>query len=447
MSKFSLKPQLIMILSAILTGIAVGLGVILFVKLFALLHNVFFMGKISFKYDEFIHTPPSVFGVGIIFIPALGSLLITLIIERFARGERGLSIPEIIYSIHFQQAKIAIDRCLAKVFAALVSISSGGSIGREGPIILLGATLSAIISKMTELTTSQKIVLLACGAATGTAVAFNAPVTGLVFVIEVFKINPNFFGVFLILLAESTALLLKWIFFHHLSIFSYTAQNMFLPLDWHLLLFFPFGVLIGFFSLFVIKGIYYTEDIFTKLFKNAYIKHAIGMLIVGILLYLFMHFFGYYYIQGNGYSTINDLLKFVITNPWLLFLLVIGKVLATFLTLGSGAPGGIFSPLLFIGATIGALIWILQSHLFGNTIIYSSIYVIAGMAGMIAGATGCFITGCVLCIEITKNFQSVIPVVITSIVALMVRKMICSDSIYTLKLTRRNIDLLSKHLK
>jgi CIC family chloride channel protein len=192
-----------------------------------------------------------------------------------------------------------------------------------------------------------------------------------------------------------------------------------------------------------IRGVYVAEDIFVKYFKNPYLRHAIGMFCVGIMLYVLMFFFGHYYIEGVGFATIEDVLNFVIKNPWLLLLILILKLLATFLTLGSGASGGIFSPSLFIGAILGA-IWGIISNNFIISDINMISYIVAGMAGMLAGVTGGIITAIILCIEITKDYQHILPILITVAVAFITLSIFCHDSVYSLKLTRRNVDIHNK---
>jgi chloride channel protein, CIC family len=125
------------------------------------------------------------------------------------------------------------------------------------------------------------------------------------------------------------------------------------------LLFSLLGVTIGISSILLIRGVYWFEDVFQKYFKNPYFRHIIGMFCVGCLLYLFMINFEHYYISGIGFATIQDYLKLVLINPWLLLLLFTCKLLATCLSLGTGSSGGIFSPALFLGATLGTLFGVL----------------------------------------------------------------------------------------
>lgn len=439
--------NLSMLVSALLIGATVGLSVVAFIKLFAFVHNLCFSGKLSFFYNETQHTLPSVLGWGIILVPVFGSLIVTWIIQRFAAGHGGLSISEIIYSIHFTQGDIRPVSAFAKAVASIITIGSGGSLGREGPIAQLSAAFSALIGDMMRITGQQKVVLIAAGAAAGTAVIFKAPIAGLAFAIEILLISVNGPSIAVIILAETIAILIGSYFLGYYPIVSIpnlefiSVQSIFYK---QLLLFIPFGIIIGFCSVLFIRGMYFTEDVFIKYFKSPYLRHATGMLGVGIMIAVLMHYFGKYYIEGVGLATIQDILNFIIKNPWLLVSLFVFKILASFLTLGSGASGGIFSPSLFMGATLGGLYGIVSNHFISLSEINLLSYVVAGMAAMLAGVSGGIITAIILCIEITKDYQHILPILITTVIAFWTRRRLCRENIYTLKLIRRNVNLQEK---
>jgi CIC family chloride channel protein len=186
-----------------------------------------------------------------------------------------------------------------------------------------------------------------------------------------------------------------------------------------------------------IRSIYWFEDAFSWLFTNRYLRHTVGMFIVGIMLYIFMRLFGHYYIEGIGYSTIQDILNALITNPWLLLCLALGKLLVTCLSLGTGASGGVFSPALFLGAALGVLFGLLFNYFFPNIAINPVLFAMIGMAAMVGSATGAIITAILLTLEMTRDYYAIFPLIITTVIAYVVRKKICRDSVYTLKLTRR----------
>ena len=168
----------------------------------------------------------------------------------------------------------------------------------------------------------------------------------------------------------------------------------------------------------------------------------LGMAVVGVMMYLFMHFSGHYYIQGVGYAAIQDVLNHPLKVPVILLLvLFVAKLLATSLSLGSGASGGIFSPSLFMGAVLGAAFALLASRVSPALSLNPTTTAIIGMAAMVAGATGAVITAIVMIFEMTRDYYVVVPLMAAVSVAYGVRRLFLTDSIYTLKLTRRGLFL------
>jgi CIC family chloride channel protein len=190
-------------------------------------------------------------------------------------------------------------------------------------------------------------------------------------------------------------------------------------------------------SVVYIKSIYAFEDFFEKRVKgNYYTRHMLGMLGVGIIMYVLMASQGHYYIEGVGYATIQDVLAGTLSAFWLLILLFAMKLLVTSLTLGSGASGGVFSPSLYMGATLGAVYGVALNWCFPGMDKVPD-FAIAGMAGMVGGATGAAVTAIVMIFEMTGDYGIIIPITITVAISYGVRMMLCPESIYTLKLTRR----------
>jgi CIC family chloride channel protein len=193
-----------------------------------------------------------------------------------------------------------------------------------------------------------------------------------------------------------------------------------------------FGVLLGVVSMIYIRALYGFEDMFERMPGNDYTCHALGMLLVGIMMYLLLRYTGHYAIQGVGYATIQDILQQLLLHPSFLLLLFALKLLATSLTLGSGASGGIFSPSLFMGATLGGAYAVLLAPPIPGAQLD-----IAGMAGMVVGATGAVVTAIVMIFEMTCDCNVIIRLMITASVAYGIRRALLRDSIYTMKLSRR----------
>jgi CIC family chloride channel protein len=188
----------------------------------------------------------------------------------------------------------------------------------------------------------------------------------------------------------------------------------------------------------LIRALYGMEDLFDRAIpRNAYARHVVGMLGVGITLAVLMWRTGHYYVEGVGYATIVDILTGGLTGAWFLVLLAVLKLLTTTLTLGSGGSGGVFSPSLFMGATLGGAFGLLLRHVFPDIPFDPAALALAGMAGLIAGATGAALTAIVMIFEMTLDYSVVLPMTLTVAVAHGVRRALLAQNIYTMKLVRR----------
>jgi CIC family chloride channel protein len=195
------------------------------------------------------------------------------------------------------------------------------------------------------------------------------------------------------------------------------------------------GLAVGVLSAVFIRGLYETEDFFDGRFSNPYVAHAIGMFGVGLTMVAFHAWLGYYSVEGVGYATILDVLRGALTDPWVLLALVVGKLAVTFLTLGSGASGGVFSPALFVGAALGGLAGHLAST--AGLSVDPVVMALAGMAAMVSGSTGAVLTAVVMTTEMTGDYGAAVPLLLASVVSLAMRRRLSRTSIYTEKLHRR----------
>lgn len=435
-----------MVAFAVLVGILGCLGTILFRKLVAIIHNIFFLGHFSFIYNENIHTSPSPWRAGIILVPMIGGLCVIWLIEKFANDQRGLGVPEIMYTLFCKDGRIKPTDALAKTISAAITIGTGGSVGREGPVFQIGAALSSVVGDLTNLSAPQRKILIAAGVAACTAVIFNAPLSGVIFATEILLSPISLFGLLLIIVSTFFAVTTEYFLIDMEPIFTIQLPNHVgaNATIHNIILFVFFGIVIGFISVIFIRSFYWFEDFSNGYFKNPYFRHMTAMLFVGFMIFLFISLFGHYYIEGTGFATIQDCLNNRILNPWLLLLLVFTKLVATCLTLGSGASGGIFSPSLFIGATLGSAFGVIINYLFPSFGVDPVLFALIGMAAMLGSTTGALITSIVLISEMLRNFQFILPIIVAVSIAYFVRHYLCSENIYTLKLSRRGIDLHRK---
>jgi len=198
-----------------------------------------------------------------------------------------------------------------------------------------------------------------------------------------------------------------------------------------------FGGVLGLMSALFVRSIYWAEDLFDRIPGSYVTRHMLGMLVVGVMMYVLLERASHYYVQGVGYATIQDVLAGALSSPGFLLLLVGLKLLATCLTIGSGASGGVFSPGLFIGACLGGCLGAVIQSIDPGFPAPPSLFAVAGMAAMIGGTTGAVATGTVMVFEMTRDLNAMLPIVLTVGVCVAVRSQICPPTIYTLKLIRR----------
>lgn len=422
----------------ILSGIAT-VGLRLFI---ALLHNAFFFGSFSFHYIEILPTPPSPLGIGVIFLPVIGAVLVNWLVENLAIESRGHGVPQVMYAIHRQKGMIRPIVAFIKSIGASITIGSGGSAGREGPIIQIGGSIGSTLAQAFKLSPQQRCMLVAAGAAAGLAATFNAPMGGLLFAIELLLVSVNSISIAVVTTATVSACMVNYLFYGIHSVFS--VSNLPEPVDFQFLLatalaFIPFGIFIGLASYLFIETLCLFEAFFDQKIKNSYARHMIGMLLEGIIFYLMFVFFDHYFVEGLGYSVIQTALDSGLSSITLYFLIFAAKLVATSLTLGSGGSGGVFLPSLVMGACLGAGFGHLFDAFFPYLQIPPVLFVIAGMGGMISGTAGAVLTGIVMMPELTKDFYHTIPNMVTVVIAYGIRSLFSRQSIYTAMLHRSGI--------
>jgi len=425
---------------AILVGIVAGFGAVFFRALISFIHNAMFFGKLSFFYDSNLHIPPSPLGKYVILVPVIGAVGVAFLVKNFAPEAKGHGVPEVMDSIYYNKGRIRPIVAIIKSLASAISIGTGGSVGREGPIVQIGSSFGSTVGQIVKMPSWQRVTLIGAGAGAGIAATFNTPIGGLLFAIELMVPELSTRTFIPIAISTSAATFIGRIFFGNNPSFvmpAFTISDNNLTSPYILITYIGVGLILGVMSSVFVKSIYKFEDLFDSMKGNYYTRHVIGMFAQGLLMYFLFVNFGHYYVAGVGYSTIQDVLVGTLSNPYLLILLAFLKLLATSLTLGSGASGGIFSPSLFIGATLGAAYGSFLNMAFPSISVNPAAFGVVGMAGMVGGATGASITSVVMVFEMTRNYNVIIPIIITVSIADGVRRLLSKDSIYTKKLTRR----------
>lgn len=434
------RSLLFMILMAVGVGIVAGVGAWAFRMLIGLIHNTLFLGQFNFHYDANVFTPASPWGMGVILVPVAGGLVVAWLVKNFAPEAKGHGVPEVMDAIYYNEGRIRPRVALVKSLASAISIGSGASVGREGPIVQIGSAFGSTLGALFPMSISDRVTLIAAGAGAGIAATFNAPLGGIVFAVELLLVSVNARNIMLLTTATVVATQIS----HYLlgttpsfHIPSLEVPDFQLLSNWGLPVFAVLGVLIGLLSVAFIRGLYAMEDVFDALPGGYYLHHSLGMLCVGIIMYLMLQYSGHYYVEGVGYATIMDILQGALSDPWFLLLLTALKLLVTCLSLGSGASGGVFSPALFMGATAGAAFGHVCLALNPGLDIGIPAFAIAGMAAAVAGSTGAVLTAVIMLTEMTMDSSVTMVLVITCAVAYVVRKSIMQDSIYSMKLRAR----------
>lgn len=420
-------------------GVVGGVGAWLFRIMIAVVHNALFLGEFSLSYDASVHTPLSPWGAGIILVPVVGSIGVIYLVEHYAPEAKGHGVPEVMDAIHHESGVIRPIVVAVKALASALTIGSGGSVGREGPIVQIGAAAGSSLGQAFRLTTSDLALLISAGAAAGIAATFNAPLGGLLFSIELLLVTTSPRALATVVAGIVTSVAVARLLIGSAFAFSVDglAQVAPIAIGWAdaagLIV---LGVALGIASAGFILGLYRFEDRADGTIGNPYLRHMLGMLALGIGIYGMSLWLGSYSIQGLGYASITDVLDQSQTSVWVLLALFAAKWLATTLTLGTGGSGGIFSPSMMLGATLGGAVG--HGLAAAGLPVEPLIFVLAGMAGMVAATTGATVTAVVMLTELSGDFGAAVPLLIVAAVAVATRHMLSRQTIYTEKLRRRN---------
>jgi CIC family chloride channel protein len=420
-------------------GVVTGLGAVVFRDLIGLIHNLLFTGHALIHYDANVFTPPAPWGALVILVPVLGAVGVTFLVTNFAPEAKGHGVPEVMDAIYYKNGVIRPVVALVKSLASAIAIGSGSSVGREGPIIQIGSALGSTLGQIVRMPSGQRIALIAAGAGAGIASTFNTPIGGVMFAIELMMPEVSVATFLPVAIATGTATFVGRWFFGDSPAFQVPPLQV-MAVDPSalivLVLFAVLGGLTGIAAAGFIRGLHLAEDIFDRI-TSRYLRHMLGMLILGALMYLLFRTLGQYYIDGVGYATVQAVLAGQLSLFWLLALLAICKALATSLSLGSGSSGGIFSPSLFMGATLGGSFAALLNAAGFPIQVSVPAFAMVGMGAMVGGGTGAVMTAVTMIFEMTRDYSIVMPMIVAVAMSIGARQMFSRETIYTLKLVRR----------
>ncbi|MBW4025125.1 MAG: chloride channel protein [Proteobacteria bacterium] len=427
-------------LLALVVGCITGVGAVVFRDLIGLVHNIMFLGQFRIAYNASEFTPFNPWGAFVILVPVLGGLGVTWITTNFAPEAKGHGVPEVMDAIYYKKGVIRPIVAVVKSIASALAIGSGSAVGREGPIIQIGSALGSTFGQVIRMQPGQRITLVAAGAGAGIASTFNTPIGGVLFATELMlpEISVNTF--LPVALATGTATFIGRLFFGSQPAFNVPLNLAAIPnapsSAVTLVLYAVLGAITGIAAAGFIRGLHWLEDGF-DLIRGNYLRHALGMLIVGIMMYVLLLTAGHYYVEGVGYATIQATLHGQVDIAGFLLILFVAKLLATSISLGSGSSGGIFSPSLYMGAMLGAAFASALQALFPGIPVSLPAFAMVGMGAMVGGGTGAAMTAVTMIFEMTRDYNIVLPMILAVAVAVAVRRLVSRETIYTLKLVRR----------
>jgi CIC family chloride channel protein len=435
------RPEVFFIGTALIVGILTGIGAVITQYL---IKAVAWVG-----YEWF---PDVTSGLGkayVILVPAIGGLFAGILIYNWAREAKGHGVPEVMEAVAIKGGRIRPIVAVIKSTASAITIGSGGSAGREGPMVQIGSAIGSTLGQLLDLSSERTSNLVACGAAAGIAAAFNAPIAGVIFALEVIlgRFSVRYFSS--VVVSAVAASVIGRAAFGDSPAFNVPAAYGVNSL-WEFLFYPVLGLLAALAGVLFTRTLYWTEDFFDDIkFLPEWFKPAVGGALLGVLA------FAYPLIRlaqpvtwdtvPQIYNVGYEIIEGALSNQLLFgaaFILLIAKMLATNLTLGSGGSGGVFAPSLFMGAMLGAAFELGVNRLFPGVAAPQGAYALVGMAAVFAAAAHAPITAVIILFELTGDYRIILPLMLTVVVATLVSQwMLHGESIYTLKLTRRGIRL------
>ena len=365
-------------------------------------------------------------------VPALGGLLVGPVIRFLAPEARGHGVPEVILAMAQRNGIMRGRVVIGKTLASALTLASGGSAGREGPIIQIGAAIGSKTGQLLRVTGQHVRTFAGCGAAAGLAATFNAPIAATLFTVEVIIGEYSVLQFTPIVISAVIATVVARHFSGSEPVFRVPDYD--LVSTWEFVPYVALGLLSGLLAIGLMKVLFYTEDRFERWRAPGWVKPAVGGLLLGVIGLVFPQVF------GDGYDTVDAVLHGGMGGV-LVVLLVGAKLVATALTLGSGGSGGVFMPSLYLGAMTGAAIGSLSGWVLGDAAGGGGGDVLVRTGGRVAGAMHAPITALVMMFELTGNYTIVLPLMTVCILSTLVANLIQRESIYTAKLARAGVDL------
>lgn len=406
---------------SILVGLATGVGSVAFIKLLEYTTYFFFeggRGVLGLMGNYYV-----------ILVPAIGGLIVGPLIYRFAQETKGHGVPEVMTAIAVMGGRIRKRVAFVKILASAITIGSGGSAGREGPMVQIGAGIGSTVGQFLKMSDERIRTLVACGAAGGVAATFNAPIAGAMFALEILMGQVSLDFSLVVLSSVASAIVSRAV----LGNFpSFTVPGYSLVSVNEMPLYIFLGVLAGLAAVAFVRVLYWFEDRFDSWRFRPYLMPAVGGLLVGGMGFFLPQIF------GTGLPAIEDALNG--RMPFLILaVLVIAKMLSTSLTLGSGGSGGVFAPALFVGAMLGGAYGHVVHGIFPSFTAGPGAYALVGMGAVFGGAAQAPLTAILIIFEMTGDYHIILPIMTSTVISVLIYNMLNKETLYTMKLVKRGI--------
>lgn len=431
-----LTDRRLMIALAVPTGFLAGLAAVIIKFLTHSIRDFFF----------YIRTLDSHLDLMFFVLPAIGILLTIIVIRYVIRREVGHGIPGLLYALSRNKGIVKPYTTFASIITSALTVGFGGSVGLEGPSVSTGGSIGSNIGQFLKLNQKQINVLIGMGGASALAAIFQAPITGVIFAMEVFMIDISMTALVPILISAFCAILTSYYFLGKAVEYEIIISESFIPAN--SLYYVGLGLVVGLVSAYFMRIYFDVGKKFSK-FQNPWLRFIIAGFGLGALIFVFPSLY------GEGYETINaalngksELILFntifepFSDNIWIVILIFVAiilcKAFATSLTFAAGGVGGTFAPALFLGAMTGMVYALVINNLgVGNLDV--SKFALVGMSGVIAGMLHAPLTGIFLIAEITNGYSLMVPLMIVSALSLAVNRMFFKESIYTRSIAEKGV--------
>ena len=425
---FRMNEHAVMIIMALVVGTLGGLGAVVFRLLIRFFQSIFFgTGNINIL-DHLMGLP----WYAKLIPPIIGGAIVGPIVYFLARETRGSGVPDVMQAVALRGGIIRKRIAFMKILASSICIGSGGSAGREGPIIQIGSAIGSTVGQWANLSEEKMRTLVGCGAAAGIAATFNAPLAGVMFALEIILGNYGIAAFSPIIVSSVTATAVSRMYLGSYPAFfvpQYTLVS-----SWEFPLYMLLGAIAGVVGVLYTTLLYKTEDLFDYIKVPEYSKAAIGGLLVGAIGIFIPH------TLGVGYDAVG--LALLEKLSWhMLLALVFVKILATSITIGSRSSGGVIAPSIFIGAMTGGAFGYFVHSVFPAVTATSGAYCLVGMGAVLAAATHGPLHAMLIIFEMTGDYKIILPLMLACIIGYVVASQLKRDSIFTSKLVRKGIDI------